>query len=529
VTRRAARRSAPVGVTEVAAAAADVAELGPGRLDDAAVAGAADLGTKLRERLGRGDALTVAALAGGTGVGKSALLNRLLGRQVAAEGVRRPTTSVPLAAAAVQDAPTGALLDWLEVPERHEVGDALSEGLVLLDLPDHDSVVVSHRRTAERLAARVDVVVWVLDPVKYTRSDSYDGVLADLTAHADVLLIVLNRTDEVTSPGDLDVLTADLHARLAGTGHAEVTVLPTSAATGAGVDALRRELARIAGARTAAAARLVGDAAVLGERLAGGVEQLPPLAVDATAWVPDLVEAVDGNRAAADAARLARTDALRRARSPIARAVTAPLRGVVGAFRGGPAVVGGAQVPTRAAVTARVEALATRRLGVAAATGRTHAALDAAVVRASDLAAPELLDAVAGAGLAPPRRRWPVALAALRTVAEAVALAGAGWLTALALVAWLQLPPLPTPEAIGAVPWPTALLLGGLVVRVLLGVLTRLLARVGARRHGRRVAARIGRAVRDVAEDRLLTPVRTEVEAQRRLRTAIEVLASAGP
>ncbi|MEX0834812.1 MAG: hypothetical protein WD010_01885, partial [Nitriliruptor sp.] len=135
--------------------------------------------------------------------------------------------------------------------------------------------------------------------------------------------------------------------------------------------------------------------------------------------------------------------------------------------------------------------------------------------------------AVAGAGLTPPPRRWPTVMAVARGVAELVALVGAGWLTALAVVAWLQLPPLPTPDAIGAVPWPTALVLGGVVVRLLLGVLTRVLARAGARRHGARVARRIDRSLRAAADDRLLAPVRREVDAQARLRAAVSTLRSA--
>ena len=109
-------------------------------------------------------------------------------------------------------------------------------------------------------------------------------------------------------------------------------------------------------------------------------------------------------------------------------------------------------------------------------------------------------------------------LAAVRGVAEAVALAGAGWLTALAVVAWLQLPALPTPDAIGDVPWPTALLLGGFAVRLLLGVLTRVWrGRVLA---GTPPGTSQDRArLRDVVEARLLTPVRPNSTDQR-LRAA---------
>jgi hypothetical protein len=527
--RRARERPAgPPTPRQVRDALDTIVAVGPTRLDDAHVDAARSLRTQLDERLGRGEGLTVAALAGGTGVGKSALLNAVLGRPLATEGVRRPTTSVTLGAAAEQDGPTTALLDWLEVPERHAVGEALPAGMVLLDLPDHDSVVDDHRRTAVRLAARVDVVVWVVDPVKYAREDAHAGPLADLTEHADVLVVILNRSDELP-PDDVEVVLTDLRRRLEVGGHAGARVLATSAATGAGIGELRSLLVEIAEERSAAAARLVGDGIVLGRRVQAELDPLPDTAADATGWAPELLEAVDGNRAIADAARAARRDVERRARSPLARAVTAPVRRVVGSFVGSPAAAADTRAPSRATVTARVERIAAQHLEVQRAVGRTHGALDRAVATSSGDAAPALLDAVARAGLAPPRRRWPVLLAAARGVAEAVALAGAGWLTALAVVRWLQLPPLPTPDAIGAVPWPTALLIGGIAVRLLLGLLTRGLARVSARRHGARVARRVRDAVRRVAEDGLLAPVRAELDAQRRLRAAIATLDGRGP
>lgn len=37
-------------------------------------------------------------------------------------------------------------------------------GLVLLDLPDHDSTEISHHVEMERLVELADLLVWVLDP-----------------------------------------------------------------------------------------------------------------------------------------------------------------------------------------------------------------------------------------------------------------------------------------------------------------------------------------------------------------------------
>jgi energy-coupling factor transporter ATP-binding protein EcfA2 len=124
-------------------ALAAAAELADGRLDGDAVARARAVVARAGRRLGLGVEATVVALAGPTGAGKSSLFNALAGADLTAVGVRRPTTSST--AAAVWGDGAAPLLDWLSVPVRHAGrGDGL-DGLVLLDLPDFDSVATSHR------------------------------------------------------------------------------------------------------------------------------------------------------------------------------------------------------------------------------------------------------------------------------------------------------------------------------------------------------------------------------------------------
>src|SRR5207302_10804111 len=114
-------------------------------------------------------------------------------------------------------------------------------GLVLLDLPDHDSAASGHREQVERLLRLVDVVVWVLDPEKYADAALHERYLRPLAGHADVMLLVLNQVDRL--PGDSADLVLDDLRRLLDEdglavgehGEAGAVVLAASALTGHGV------------------------------------------------------------------------------------------------------------------------------------------------------------------------------------------------------------------------------------------------------------------------------------------------------
>lgn len=142
-------------------------DLSEGRIPDDVVVQARAVVERADQRCRIGGDHTVIALAGATGSGKSSTFNALASAELTDPGVRRPTTSKATAAVWGTES-AEALLDWLNVPRRHHMGsgDTL-DGLVLLDLPDHDSVCIEHRLEVDRLVEMVDMIVWVVDPQKY--------------------------------------------------------------------------------------------------------------------------------------------------------------------------------------------------------------------------------------------------------------------------------------------------------------------------------------------------------------------------
>jgi GTP-binding protein EngB required for normal cell division len=512
---------------------ATVTELAPGRCRAEDVERLVALQDHVHERLELGDGITVVAVAGGTGVGKSALVNRLVGTEVVVEGVRRPTTDHAVAVTSALDATTARLLDWLDIDDRRVVPAALPDGLVLVDLPDHDSVADAHHTISARLAARVDVLLVVVDPVKYARADLHEGALANLRAHAEVLTVVLNREDEL-DPDDVARVRDDLRDRLADDGLERARVVTTSAATGRGVAALADHLAVVAGDRRAAVRRLEADAAQTAGEVLERTPVLPATSVEVAPLVDAALEATDAYRALAGAAVEHRSVGRRATRSPLARLARVPLRVTVRVGRelgfgtGAPAA-GSRQLPPRS------QKLLTRRLAeqvqLSNTVGASHTALDRAITAAAATAAPALVDEVrtVTAPSVPPQRRWWTGMAAARLVAESVALVGFVWLLLLAAAEWLALPSPSPPALTEQVSWPAGLLLGGLLLRAVLGLLTRRFLRIGARRARARVERQLRSRLATLVADLLVAPYAAEVAATARLHEALERLVSGRP
>ncbi|KAF3465452.1 YfjP family GTPase [Streptomyces sp. Tu 3180] len=222
---------------------------------------------------------TVVAIAGATGSGKSQLFNALAGVAISETGVRRPTTAAPIACSWSDGA--ASLVERLGIPPRLRRrplqatvdADERLRGLVLVDLPDHDSAAVQHREQVDRVLALVDAVIWVVDPEKYADAMLHERYLRPMAAHAEVMFVVLNQIDRLPGEAaeqvldDLRRLLDEDGIALGEYGEPGTTVLALSALTGDGVGELREALGRFVAERGAPARRISADVDIAAARL----------------------------------------------------------------------------------------------------------------------------------------------------------------------------------------------------------------------------------------------------------------------
>jgi GTP-binding protein EngB required for normal cell division len=487
---------------------------------------------------------TVVALAGATGSGKSSLFNALVGADVARVGARRPTTATPTAAVWGSE-PATALLDWLGVGARHLVespGPDL-DGLVLLDLPDFDSEATAHRLEADRVLDLADVFVWVTDPQKYADARLHEDYIARLSAHDAVTVTVLNQADRL-SPEALAACRTDL-ARLLAADHVhDPELIATSAIggkDGTGMGDLRRRISAVVGLHSAAFRRLDSDLRSAATVLRSGVADSEPKlddsadtalvdALSRAAGVPVILQAVerDFRRESGMLTGWPVTRWLKALRpAPLKRlGLARDLSGRPGAIGLSDvrSVLGRSSLPPATPAARSAVALAARELGDRA--GRalpqpwTDAVTDAAMPPKDDLG--DALDqALVGTSLRARDPLWWTFFGLLQWIFAAVAGVGLIWLTVLMVLGWLQLPTGDTPT-LGPFPDPFLLFAGGLFVGFVLSLLTRAMGRVGARRRRVLIAARLRKAVAQVARDRLVGPVQEILDRHRMTREHLE-------
>ncbi|WP_460091894.1 GTPase [Streptomyces mexicanus] len=476
---------------------------------------------------------TVVAIAGATGSGKSQLFNALAGVPISETGVRRPTTAAPIACSWSDGA--ASLIDRLGIPgrlRRRPVqgtdADPQLRGLVLVDLPDHDSAAVQHREHVDRILGLVDAVIWVVDPEKYADAILHERYLRPMAGHAEIMFIVLNQVDRL--PGEAaDQVLDDLRRLLDEDGIAlgeygepGATVLALSALTGEGLPELREALGQFVAERGAAARRIAADVDVAATRLRPvyTAQRRAGLSEEAreefAARLADAVGAVAAGEAAErawlrNAGRACGTPWLRlwrwyqdRREPPTGRL---PVR---------------TQPDEEATARQRVEQ-AVRTVADRASAGLpvpwAQAVREAAVRGAQGL--PEALDALAAQAGLPPGRPprpgwWPAAVLAQASMTILQVIGGL-WL--VGQIVGVMAPNLGVP---------VLLMLAGIVGGPLVEWSCRIAARGPARRYGQEAERRLREAAAGCGRARVLDPIAAELLRYREVREQYARVRGAG-
>ncbi|MCG7444215.1 MULTISPECIES: GTPase family protein [Dermabacter] len=530
-------------------------------LTDAELASARAARHRLTERLEHSSEHTVIGLFGATGSGKSSLVNAIVGADIARVAHRRPTTSSALA---VLPEPTderegdsaSSLLDWLEIHERHTVGrGSLPQGAILVDLPDFDSVESANREIAERLAGTVDVLVWVTDPEKYADAVLHTEFIRRFARHDAVTIVVVNQADRL-SKADGAAVRSSMKALLDEDGLAKTEVFLVSALEGSGLPKLRSEIASVVESKRAILERLFADARAEGHAIA---EATGVSITRKSAEIPSLPREVPD----AEVDRLEEACAAAAQVEKISEAVAKSYRTRAGRHTGWPAL--------RWIGAFKVDPLERMRIGRASNSHRTgdsgeefvsrsSLSIDAPGARARMNRAVEEC-ALALAGEAP--HPWPGRLTAaldeekeslpdevdyalthtdfrgaekswtwlplniVQWLAFLTAIAGLVWLLALAGFDFLQVPKPPMPMLEGLwvpVPVPTAMIIAGLGLGILLGALAAFLNSLIAGSRKRRARRALRSSLREAAERTVVARAQNELDRAARLEAALAAL-----
>lgn len=508
---------------------------GKGRIPEALLAETDALLTRAGERRERSPAHTVVGLFGATGSGKSSLINALVGADIARTHVRRPTTSEALAAIWGAEGST-ELLDWLAVRER-VVRDApidpRASQLILLDLPDFDSVEAGNREVAERLAAQVDALVWVVDPQKYADAVLHAQFITPHARHAAVTLIVLNQTDLLT-PAELQQVIVSLRGIVERDGIPRARVLPVSAKTGQGIPELRGAIGDLAGERRLVEARLAADVQTIAARMPTAGSARPPGSKGATRLSESVAVAAGADvvaRAVGASYRKRSGQAtgwplvswvLRLRPDPLARLGLGPTRrGVDPALHrtSMPALSAGAGAAVSTAVRQYADAAAeglaeTWRSGIRSTAERSIASLPG-----------ELDLAIARTPIPARGSWWWVLVGIVQWIVLLAGLVGVGWLLAAALLPTFGFPTIEVPKVEG---WavPTLLIAGAVLAGILLGLLAAGLSALAARSRRRRARKALLASIGAVVQSSVVAPITAEVERAREYAAAVAIAAT---
>ena len=490
------------------------------------------------QRMSLSNDVTVIAIAGATGSGKSSLFNALSQSTLATVGVRRPMTEKVMAVS-FGDADTTALLDWLEIGQCHQATEPALNGVVLLDLIDYDSIISTHQQEVDRLVAVVDAIFWVVDPQKYADGLLHNRYLSQLGDYGSVLTIVLNQVDRLW-PAQTTAIHQDLVQLLRADGFTQPDVFEVSAITGQGVDELRRHASQIACEKRAMISRLTIDAGVQARALRAQLNSNPagvlaqPIIDEVTSLCLELADVNQIQEA---------TKASYKRRGAIAtgwpvlswlsRLRPDPLKKLqlVG-FRSKPAEIALPRTPIRVHRVSQARIDTVMRHVFDAARKRLpdswKRSTNLCVTQAAQPLVKAIDQAVVSTDLGITKLpTWWSLMRFIQWLILGVGLVGLAWLGInFVLVSFMSLSAWLTPK-LGSLPLPTWLLIGSLVIGGLCAGLARIGVNLSAKVAAISAAKRLQQSIEAVASTIIIEPVNKELRAHDHLQEVLEAIIAA--
>ena len=176
--------------------------------------------------LGTAEPVLTVALAGGTGAGKSTLINALAGAAIAETSPLRPTTTKLCVYhhrdVAAHSLPVECTTEAVFVPHEH----AALRSKIIVDTPDLDSFATQHRVATRTLLKAAGLVLYIFSPQNYRDERTWSVLREERRFSA--CAVVLNKIDLVT-PEELEAITDDLRRVFAGLGLPDIRMFRTIA------------------------------------------------------------------------------------------------------------------------------------------------------------------------------------------------------------------------------------------------------------------------------------------------------------